>query len=824
MSSARPHLVLAATAIAGSLAFLAFSQAALAQPRITITGPTLAGLYDDTTYTATALGLGCAPGYTGWHWKFEGGQGFPLGNSLIMYWTSTGSNALSVTNSACGTAQGKTAVAVEDAFVDLFPDTPVGHSSTICGGVYFPGAPATNVEVSLPSPPFYFSGFNLEPGKSQVCTGGTAVEPPFTLPPGQGLFWTQTFSPTTPGTFMDSYFITPFGEIIYLRGATAIPRVVLGDEQGFDTCDAPKLAAMRDWRANSPYMDMNIYIGGVNRGCPNYGLTPAWVSSVLSQGWNLIPTWVGPQAPCTTSTDSLQFSSDPATARRQGAAEASAAVAAADELGLMPSGKSGTIIYYDMEAYGNDAGCQAAVESFLDGWVARLHATGNQAGAYGSSCASYISTWWTIAKRPDDIWAGDSTYSRYNAGATPWDLDCLDNDDWVNTQRIRQYAGDHWETYGKTRLRIDSDVCAGELVGYQPHPPADGNELKSVQLGPEVQAMGMLAPMVGWTLVGGRLLWTEDGGRSWLDRSPPLADQSAVRAVYFLDPSNGWAAAAVPLPNSGPRAAAGLELLATSDGGRSWREASIPALRSTARPSALWTVHMQFISARTGWLVTKEPTGSNFSLGRLFRTDDGGGTWTELQIPVGEAVRFLTPDLGWTAGGASGGKLYATRDGGRTWQRQAVTAEHSVFYDLPTFTSATDGVLPVTFHDSRPRVAFYVTHDSGQSWALAAEVPLQTAPTGTPPVSILDAQHWIVAAGDQLYVVAGEGAEPVSSVKETPGVAALAFADWSNGWAYVVRQGCTGTKGQRDFACTSRSALLHITDGEVEVPRDEGWP
>src|SRR6476661_461573 len=67
----------------------------------------------------------------------------------------------------------------------------------------------------------------------------------------------------------------------------------------FDTCEAPSLDAMRAWRTSSPYGSVAVYFGGEMRGCSNSALdSPGWVTSVLQDGWGIIPVYVGPQAPC----------------------------------------------------------------------------------------------------------------------------------------------------------------------------------------------------------------------------------------------------------------------------------------------------------------------------------------------------------------------------------------------------------------------------------------------------------------------------------------------------------------------------------------------
>jgi hypothetical protein len=57
---------------------------------------------------------------------------------------------------------------------------------------------------------------------------------------------------------------------------------------GFDTCSAPSTSALTAWLA-SPYRAVGIYIGGVNRACPDGNVSAAWVVAALGLGWNLIP-------------------------------------------------------------------------------------------------------------------------------------------------------------------------------------------------------------------------------------------------------------------------------------------------------------------------------------------------------------------------------------------------------------------------------------------------------------------------------------------------------------------------------------------------------
>ncbi len=79
-------------------------------------------------------------------------------------------------------------------------------------------------------------------------------------------------------------------------------------------------------------------------------------------------------------------------------------------------------------------------------------------------------------------------------------------------------------------------------------------------------------------------------------------------------------------------------------------------------------IYIEALDRSSAYLVYKLVSSSNFSIGRMFFTQDGGRSWQERSIPIGEEVHFLNPNDGWTAGGATGKEFYQTNDGGMTWQ------------------------------------------------------------------------------------------------------------------------------------------------------------
>ncbi|MEO3820671.1 glycoside hydrolase domain-containing protein [Plantactinospora sp. B24E8] len=227
--------------------------------------------------------------------------------------------------------------------------------------------------------------------------------------------------------------------------------------RGFDTCAAPAQATMNAWRASSPYRAVGIYISGASRSCAQPNLTATWVSNQTSNGWRLIPIELDYQAPCGTRTPKM--SGDPAVARSQGTSRATAAVSAAQALGI----PAGSTIYNDIEHYPSNASCRAAVLSYLSGWTERLHTLGYLSGMYSSGssgvqdlCAAYHDPAYT---RVDHLW-----FAWWNDVA---DLDAgpyCPAEYYDDHQRLHQYAGDVYETWGGVRMRIDRnylDVAPG---------------------------------------------------------------------------------------------------------------------------------------------------------------------------------------------------------------------------------------------------------------------------------------------------------------------------------------------------------------------------
>lgn len=340
----------------------------------------------------------------------------------------------------------------------------------------------------------------------------------------------------------------------------------------------------------------------------------------------------------------------------------------------------------------------------------------------------------------------------------------------------------------------------------------------------ELAGFGLISAAEGWLRLDQHLYWTRDSGQSWTEITPANLYPSAIQAVWFVDARTGWLAL-TRLEAPGNIA---YSLARTSDGGATWQLTPL-SLFAPDDPDALaGAIYLHFVDAQTGWLVVKRATGSNFSLGALFKTSDGGRSWTKLSLPIGEPVYFVTPELGWVAGGPAGDLLYRTRDGGQSWQAQPVgqaglKPDESVLYRLPTFSDEQNGVLPVIVSGSVAAAAeFYLTGDGGNTWTLAGTVPLGREVTaGTVvPLAVPEPRRWLLITpqGDRLLSLSDGSptARTISQGEWVLGMVELEMATPSAGWARYGSGRCTsepGQAGQEVIRCARETRLLATTDG-----------
>ena len=133
----------------------------------------------------------------------------------------------------------------------------------------------------------------------------------------------------------------------------------------------------------------------------------------------------------------------------------------------------------------------------------------------------------------------------------------------------------------------------------------------------------------------GGLLVTSDGGSTWSVRSLP----ASASPVDFLDPSEGWAVAvgANPFQCSLPDLGAcdgNFRLYHTSNGGATWVPGSTTSLMMPA-PKFWPPAYLHFVNSTVGFLDPGgDPNDAAHEFSGLFRTTDGGHSWTRVNGTV----------------------------------------------------------------------------------------------------------------------------------------------------------------------------------------------
>lgn len=235
------------------------------------------------------------------------------------------------------------------------------------------------------------------------------------------------------------------------------------DARGLDSCNAPTHSEMAAFWHQTPWWWWGVYIGGVNRACPNQNLTPRWIRRETRRGWGLQPIWVGLQAPCAGQGGLAEMSVHRARARAQGTRAAEHAYKAVRALGM----NTHTPVVYDMEAFDTTKRrCLRAVKAFVRGWSHQLRETHVRPGYYGSSCSSAVASMWSLSSRPVYVWGAS-----WGSGAKVARMSCVGRDIWP--QRLKQYSGGTRVTENGVTLNVDKDCADGPMYAPRRHDRGD---------------------------------------------------------------------------------------------------------------------------------------------------------------------------------------------------------------------------------------------------------------------------------------------------------------------------------------------------------------
>jgi hypothetical protein len=334
----------------------------------------------------------------------------------------------------------------------------------------------------------------------------------------------------------------------------------------------------------------------------------------------------------------------------------------------------------------------------------------------------------------------------------------------------------------------------------------------------DIRAIHMVGQTSGWAIGGeeagnDHILFTDDGGLTWGDVSPPeplpsdpTAKKSAIGA--FLDANLAW----VIYASGDPTVQIDLTTVwRTSDGGRTWQPG--PALDITGM-DIFSPIFIGFSGQQDGWLMVYLGAGMMHEYIAIFTTHNGGREWTRVLDPFGTApvqgcdktgVRFFDANVGWMTrdchGVTEGLTVESTLDGGTTWISLTLPAPASDpgAFDYPNVCSVHSprlfsdyiGALGVSceqYDDSKAgsddpftnkRSYLYWTEDGGGSWTISSY------PGGE--LDFLSSDE-ILALGRTISISHDAGVL-WQTVKTVSWDGQFSFVDDTNGWAVARSAG-----------------------------------
>ena len=308
----------------------------------------------------------------------------------------------------------------------------------------------------------------------------------------------------------------------------------------------------------------------------------------------------------------------------------------------------------------------------------------------------------------------------------------------------------------------------------------------SLASSPSIQYLDMMDVNNGWAMNSNNILHTTDGGGTWFNATP--AGMSSMPASsFFLNDMTGW------IVLSGADLTSGT-LYRTTDGGVNWNSHPVPFSSGS----------MQFLDPSNGWILVGLGAGMSHMAVAVFRTSDGGNTWSQVftddpnatgtsdTLPfVGDknGLTALDANHAWVTGAEPVSDfiyIYATQDGGQTWSAQNPSLPAGFAGAMtnafpPRFFSATEGAMRVGLYADTSATVLYLSHDGGQTWTASQPVAIGGQ------VSLVSQMDFFVWDGGSTLYASHNGGTSWTTITTNVNLKdillSFKFVDTSTGWA-----------------------------------------
>ena len=232
-----------------------------------------------------------------------------------------------------------------------------------------------------------------------------------------------------------------------------------------------------------------------------------------------------------------------------------------------------------------------------------------------------------------------------------------------------------------------------------------------------------------------------------------------------------------------------------------------PILQEQASGTRALLQAVSAVNDRVAWVSGHSAT--------FARTVDGGVTWQSARVPGADTtlqfrdVRALDANTAWlmSAGNGPASRIYRTTDGGKTWTLQFTNPDQRAFYDCMDFWDARRGVAVSDAVEGK--LVVLVTTDGGAHWTHPATMPDAYegeggfAASGTCLVTGPGGHAWIgTGNGPRARVLHSADYGLTWAADSTPlpsgsatGITSVSFRDLRNGLAFGGNVGDNNGRG-----------------------------